>query len=239
MKFFIIVVMLSTMLFSGQKQIILGSYSVESNGERALKTFKNQIENDMQLQGFMKDNSLRTINTEISGYTVVSLNAFNSYTELLNTMKVLKVYYADAYVLKYPTKNILLAESFEDVAKKAKMEEEAAALAAAKIKEDEDEEKRIELKKLLEEEALEAERLKAQSIEEEVVQKEETMEESLEETVLAEEVREETSQEEEDASSMQEYMMYIIALALLALIAAGLTVVKIAGSKSSKQDENE
>jgi len=249
MKFFIILMMLSAMLFSAQKQIILGSYSVKGNGERALKTFEDQVDNDIQLQGFIKDNSLRMINTEISGYTVVSLNAFNSYRELLNTMKVLKVYYADAYVLKYPTKNIRLSESFEDVVEKAKMEEEVAVLEAeAKIKEDEDEEKRIELKKLLEMDAAtekETEQVqvedKSEALEGGLSDEESTQEEALQdvETQLEEvqEVLDETSQKEEE-SSMKEYMIYIIALALLALIAAGITVMKIASSKSSKQEEN-
>ena len=244
MKFFIMLVMLSTMLFSGQKQIILGSYSVKSNGERALKTFNNQIENDIQLQAFMKDHSLRTINTEISGYTVVSLNAFNSYTELLNTMKALKVYYGDAYVLKYPTKNIRLSESFEDIAKKAKMEEEAALAEQAQLAEDEA--KRVELKKLLEMDSMNEN--KADQVETEVVKEdsveaaevvEETLPEAIEETPVVEEVAIEEISQEEESNPMEEYMLYIIALVLLVLIAAGFTVVNIANAKSSKPQENE
>ena len=244
MKFFIMLVMLSTMLFSWQKQIILGSYSVKSNGERALKTLNNQIENDKQLQGFMKEHSLRTINTQISGYTVVSLNVFNSYTELLNTMNVLKVYYSDAFVIKYPTKNIRLGESLEDIAKKAKMEEEAAL--AEQAQEAEDEAKRVELKKLLEIDAMneeetnqiEAEALKEDSVEA-VAVAEETVQETLEEIPAVEEEAVEEISQEETSNPMEEYMLYIIALVLLALIAAGFTVVKIANAKSSKSQENE
>ena len=244
MKFFIMLIMLSTMLFSWQKQIILGSYSVKSNGERALKTLNNQIENDKQLQGFMKEHSLRTINTQISGYTVVSLNVFNSYTELLNTMNVLKVYYSDAFVIKYPTKNIRLGESLEDIAKKAKMEEEAAL--AEQAQEAEDEAKRVELKKLLEIDAMneeetnqiEAEALKEDSAEA-VAVAEETVQETLEEIPAVEEEAVEEISQEETSNPMEEYMLYIIALVLLALIAAGFTVVKIANAKSSKSQENE
>ena len=244
MKFFIMLIMLSTMLFSWQKQIILGSYSVKSNGERALKTLNNQIENDKQLQGFMKEHSLRTINTQISGYTVVSLNVFNSYTELLNTMNVLKVYYSDAFVIKYPTKNIRLGESLEDIAKKAKMEEEAAL--AEQAQEAEDEAKRVELKKLLEIDAMneeetnqiEAEALKEDSVEA-VAVAEETVQETLEEIPAVEEEAVEEISQEETSNPMEEYMLYIIALVLLALIAAGFTVVKIANAKSSKSQENE
>ena len=249
MKFFIMLVMLSTMLFSGQKQIILGSYSVKSNGERALKSFNNQIENDIQLQDFMKDYSLRTINTEISGYTVVSLNAFNSYKELLNAMKALKVYYGDAYVLKYPTKNIRLSESFEDISKKAKMEEETALAKEASLAEQaqlaEDEAKRIELKKLLEMDSMnenETDQIENEVSVEAVEVVEETVQEeipALEEKVIEEESSQEEVSQEEVSNPMEKYMLYIIALVLLALIAAGFTVVKIANAKSSKSQENE
>ena len=243
MKFFIMLIMLSTMLFSWQKQIILGSYSVKSNGERALKTLNNQIENDKQLQGFMKEHSLRTINTQISGYTVVSLNVFNSYTELLNTMNVLKVYYSDAFVIKYPTKNIRLGESLEDIAKKAKMEEEAAL--AEQAQEAEDEAKRVELKKLLEIDAMneeetnqiEAEALKEDSVEA-VAVAEETVQETLEEIPAVEEEAVEEISQEETSNPMEEYMLYIIALVLLVLIAAGFIVANMAKAKSSKSQEN-
>ena len=243
MKFFIMLIMLSTMLFSWQKQIILGSYSVKSNGERALKTLNNQIENDKQLQGFMKEHSLRTINTQISGYTVVSLNVFNSYTELLNTMNVLKVYYSDAFVIKYPTKNIRLGESLEDIAKKAKMEEEAAL--AEQAQEAEDEAKRVELKKLLEIDAMneeetnqiEAEALKEDSVEA-VAVAEETVQETLEEIPAVEEEAVEEISQEETSNPMEEYMLYIIALVLLVLIAAGFIVANMANAKSSKSQEN-
>lgn len=243
MKFFIMLVMLSTMLFSWQKQIILGSYSVKSNGERALKTLNNQIENDKQLQGFMKEHSLRTINTQISGYTVVSLNVFNSYTELLNTMNVLKVYYSDAFVIKYPTKNIRLGESLEDIAKKAKMEEEAAL--AEQAQEAEDEAKRVELKKLLEIDAMneeetnqiEAEALKEDSVEA-VAVAEETVQETLEEIPAVEEEAVAEIPQEETSNPMEEYMLYIIALVLLVLIAAGFIVANMANAKSSKSQEN-
>ena len=229
MKFFIMLMMLSTMLFSGQKQIILGSYSVKSNGERALKTFENQIENDTQLQGFMKDNSLRTINTQISGYTVVSLNAFDSYRDLLRTMRALKAYYADAYVLQYPTKNILLAESFEYVEEKAQIEEDAGLA--------EDEAKRIELKKLLEMDAINENEAK-QTEELETEDKSEALKEEIATFIEEPEVEVPLLEEEvleEESSFFEEYMLYIIALALLVLIAAGFIAVKIENSNVNKK----
>lgn len=222
MKLIVIMVMLSSLLFSWQKQIILGSYSVENNGKRALETINKQIQDDIQLQAFMKDHSLRTINTVISDYTVVSINAFESYTALLNTMNALKVYYGDAFVLKYPTKNIAQMEQLVDIEKKALEEQERLAK--------EDEVKRLELKKLLEEEAL----------------KEEVVQEARNEVVIVEPVVEETpivpvavSQDISDEDTQApEYIMYLVALALLALLAAGITVYIISNKKTKSQEED-
>ena len=231
MKLILMILMLSSILFSWEKQIILGSYSVVSNGERALKTIDKQIKDDLQLQAFMKENSLRTINTEISGYTVVSINAFESYTSLLNTMNVLKVYYGDAFVLKYPTKNIAAKENLAEIEKKAIVEQ-----AVAKASEDD---KRVELKKLLEEEALEAELLD-QEVESEPV--EETIVEVVNESpaLIEPELMSNTESEvvSDEFSEMEEYIIYLVALAALALVAAGITVLKIANSKTKKQEED-
>lgn len=230
------ILMLSSILFSWEKQIILGSYSVVSNGERALKTIDKQIKDDLQLQAFMKENSLRTINTEISGYTVVSINAFESYTSLLNTMNVLKVYYGDAFVLKYPTKNIAAKENLAEIEKKAIVEQ-----AVAKASEDD---KRVELKKLLEEEALEAELLdqevESEPVEETIVE-EEIVEVVNESPAITEpELMSNTESEvvSDEFSEMEEYIIYLVALAALALVAAGITVLKIANSKTKKQEED-
>ncbi|MDQ7060782.1 MAG: hypothetical protein Q9M43_06460 [Sulfurimonas sp.] len=103
MKFIYVMVLFSSMLLAMQKQIILGSYSVESNGLNAVKTVEKQIENDETLKMLMHKNSAAVMSTVISGYTVVSVNIFDSYSSLLPAMKVLKNYYGDAYVLKYPT----------------------------------------------------------------------------------------------------------------------------------------
>lgn len=248
MKLIVMIIMFSSILFGWQKQIIVGSYSVENNGKRALRTINKQIESDIQLQAFMKEYSLRAINTEISNYTVVSVNAFESYTALLNTMKVLKVYYEDAYVLKYPTQNIRDAENLEDIEAKAAVEQE--------IEDTEDELKRAELKRLLEEEALEAELMETYA--QKSVEVEKTQEPVEEITPVVEEAKEDIYQEkeslensinekskkdsekiEEEVSNTQEYLMYIVALAIIALLAAGITVYKIAGNtKGKKQDDN-
>jgi hypothetical protein len=248
MKLLVMIVMMSSLLFSWQKQIILGSYSVESNGKRALQTINKQIDEDAQLKGFIEDYKLRSINTVISDYTVVSVNAFESYKELLNTMLVLKRYYPDAYVLKYPTKNIANAENLQDIAAKALVEE--------KLENTQDAEEKAKLAAMLEEKVIQE-----VPVQEEVVQESAVVEEEL--STPKEEIQEEVAQEEmiqaepikviepeayeyannnkleEQSAQTQENILYIVLLALLALIAAGFTVFKIASNtKAKKQEEN-
>lgn len=238
MKLLLVLFILSSTLFSWQKQIIIGSYAVESNGKRALNTLNTQIENDLQLQAFTKKHSLRTINTEISNYTVVSINAFESYQSLLNTMNVLKVYYGDAFVLPYPTESIRNKEMLGDIEEKAIQEIEREE-AENKI----DALKRAELKKLLEEEALKTEVLDR----EEITFVEPTHEEvNLEATagkeiavVESETVNASIDITKRDNKQAQEYIFYLLGFALLALIAAGVTVLKISSNKKKTQGKDE
>ncbi|MFT5662445.1 MAG: hypothetical protein ACI9TV_003096 [Sulfurimonas sp.] len=234
MKFIFMLFMLSSLLFSGQTQIILGSYSVQANGERALETVNKQIQKDIQLQDFMKDNSLRTINTVISDYTVVSINAFDSYRDLLNTINVFKVYYGDAFVLKYPTKNIKDAQSIEEIEEKAKVEQ------------------------IIEDTAHEEKELKSEIVEvestindePELVQTEDKNEILIQEPAQETPVEQDTAYKEEsisepvqiekeEKSQIEEYIIYLVALAALALLAAGITVFKIANSNTKKQADND
>lgn len=226
MKSIIFVLIFSISLFAEQKQIILGSYAVESNGKRALSTINQQIEKNPVLQDMIQSNSLRTINTEISTYTVVSINAFDSYTLLLQTMKELQGDYPDAYALPYPTKNIANKENLEDVAIKAA--DEHMIITA------ENDFKMAELKKLLEEDILESELLEADLAKEEEAERFEPVP-----ARVVPEVKENKLETFEDAKKelqqMQEYFLYIIALALLVLLAAVITVVKIVSNKKTKK----
>lgn len=226
MKFLLMLFMLSSLLFSWQKQIILGSYSVKDNGERALETVNKQIENDIQLQSFMKENSLRTINTVISNYTVVSINKFDSYTDLLRTLNALKMYYGDAFVLNYPTKNIKNAQNIEEIEKKALAEQIAKDIADA--------EKRAELKKLLEiEEVIPPE---VESVQVEDKPKSLGLITSHTRPIIEEKVFVEKEKTLRDKiNDMGEYALYLIIFAVLALVAIGTIVL----FKSKKQDEND
>ena len=122
MKFLYIIFFCSSLLFSMQKQIILGTYTVESNGLAAVKIVKQQISNDKKLRTIMKKNSLQVMHTTVNNYTVVSVNIFTSYLDLLSTMEELKKYYGDAFVLPYPTKGFLNKESIGELKEKAQKE---------------------------------------------------------------------------------------------------------------------
>lgn len=122
MKFIYMMVLLSSMLFAMQKQIILGSYSVESNAANALNIVKEQIRNDEKLKNVLDVKSVKLENGLISGYSVVSVNAFDSYADLLPVIQIFKTYYDDAFVIKYPTENFLVKEDINTVEIKAKTE---------------------------------------------------------------------------------------------------------------------
>ena len=117
MKLLLTIILLSSVLFSKEpkKQIILGSYSVKTNAVNAASTLNKQIESDKKLQKFMKSNSLNVTNTLISGYTVVSVNEFDTYKSLFICMNLFQKYYDDAYVLSYPAVNIVKKELIAEV----------------------------------------------------------------------------------------------------------------------------
>lgn len=152
MKFLLTFFLLSSLLFSAQtltqKQVIVGCYSVKSNAKEALELLNKQIQNDAKLKDLMKKEELRVINTNISAYTVVSINYFESYMDIYELMKVLKPYYNDLYALHYPTRGIE-KEYLKGVKKKAEEE----ALAEAQKEKQRVEEEALEVRELLEEEA--------------------------------------------------------------------------------------
>lgn len=128
MKLIYMVVLFSSMLFGMQKQIILGSYALESNGLNAVQNAQKQIENDEKLKTIMEKNSAKVMATRVSNFTVVSVNVFDTYTELLPAMQVFRTYYKDAFSLNYPTKGFLEKENFKVVTQKANEEKEIRKL---------------------------------------------------------------------------------------------------------------
>lgn len=126
MKLIYMVILFSSMLFGMQKQIILGSYALDSNGQNAVQNAQKKIDNDEKLKTIMEKNSAKVMATKVSNYTVVSVNVFETYSDLLPAMEALKPYYKDAFSLNYPTNGFLEKDNFQMVVKKAKEEERNA-----------------------------------------------------------------------------------------------------------------
>ncbi len=104
MKHILLIILLSTMLFSAQKQIILGSFLHINNALNDLKRLESYIENDDKLKKLVKINSIRSEFVTVGKYHVVAMSPIDSYVQLLRTLKALEKYYDDAYVLDYPLK---------------------------------------------------------------------------------------------------------------------------------------
>ena len=227
MKFIVMIVMMSSLLLSWPKQIILGSYTVEDNAVSALSGINKKIEEDAKLQALVNEHSLKTKNTLIGDYTVVSINEFNSYVSLLRTYNVLKNYYADAYVLKYPAGSMTQMETEE--ALEAKASQEIA-----------DEEKRAELKKLLEEEPQESKSESESTENQEVTTVDSDAETKVKEVASKKDtVKETVSSEEEvvaeEESSGQDYLIYLVGLAILILIIAGIVMSQSKKSQPKRE----
>ena len=232
MKIIYVMVLLSSMLFAMQKQMILGSYSIEKNGLNAVLIAQKQVQNDEKLKSLMENGSLEIMSTKISDYTVVSVNIFSTYTDLLPAMKVFKTYYGDAFALNYPTKGFLQKESMKEVEKKAAQEalQNEALLA---------EEKSIE-QEILDKQSLadEEEAKRLADLESQVIVVEE-IEIAIEEPTSIEKIQNldsfviETPAKEENKIALENYYL-IGALAFLVLLIGGLIIYK----KTSKEDED-
>jgi len=122
MKFIYMVILFSSVLFGMQKQIILGSYSIEKNALDAVIGVEKRIKEDENLKMMLDRSSVNVMPTVISGYTVVSVNIFHSYEELFPSVKALQKYYPDAYVLKYSKRGLRFNESLKKALKKAQNE---------------------------------------------------------------------------------------------------------------------
>lgn len=104
MKRIIFILLLSTLLFSEQKQIILGSFLQETNALKAEEKLRIYIDTDKKLQKLVFHNALVVERKKAGKYAVVTLSPFGSYVQLLRTLDALKPFYDDAYVLSYPFK---------------------------------------------------------------------------------------------------------------------------------------
>ncbi len=104
MKHILIFILLTSAIFATPKQIIVGSYTYEKNALNALTDLSLLIENDDALRYLIEKNSLKSEAKKIKEYYAVSVLPLSNYVQLLRTLKRLKEYYPDAYVVEIPKK---------------------------------------------------------------------------------------------------------------------------------------
>lgn len=228
MKFIYVMVLFSSMLFGMQKQIILGSYSVQKNALNALVTVQNQIKNDEKLKILMERGSVKVMSSLNSGYAVVSVNIFTSYTDILPAIKLFKTYYKDAYVLKYEVEGLMEQESMKEIEKKV----EEDLLLKKKMLEKKKMQEEARLEKLAAQEAVEEERLEAEEAAE-MIEATQNIEEvkPLTPTKIISRHMDDKSNADEEFFSMQNYYL-LGGLGLLVLFLA----VSIICKKTSDED---
>lgn len=100
MKLIFLITILATILFSNERQIIVGSFLKENNALNDLVRLNNHILSDNKLANLININSIEVELKKIEQYNVISLSPFNNYVQLLRTLKALEPYYNDAYVLE-------------------------------------------------------------------------------------------------------------------------------------------
>jgi len=103
MRAILLVILFSTILFSAQKQIILGSFLKEQSALTAIKQLNDYISKDNRIKEFIKNTQLNIKFKKIERYYVISLLPLKNYTQLLRALELLKKYYKNAYVLDYLT----------------------------------------------------------------------------------------------------------------------------------------
>ena len=112
MRYILMVVLFSTILFSAQKQIILGCFVEDGNGARATKKLNSYMASDSMLSENMRVNSLKVELKRVGDYDVVTIAPFNTPEQLSITLKQLSKYYDDSYVLPYPLSSRIIKKQF-------------------------------------------------------------------------------------------------------------------------------
>ncbi len=125
MKFILAIFLLSTLLFSLQRQVIVGSYAIKDNAQDALVILNKLIQTNAGLGELVEKEQLKVMNKHIGDYSVVSIKEFESYVHTYEIMKMLKPYYDDIYSIAYINGGIENKEYFKDVEKRALEETKA------------------------------------------------------------------------------------------------------------------
>lgn len=148
MKLIFLIIMLTTMLFSSEKQInekqiIVGSFLQEKYALNSLVSLNNHILNDEKLSKLINKNSIEVELKTMGQYHAISLSPFKSYVQLLRTLKALEKYYNDAYVLDNGQKMQMEQVVAQTVAEEKKLSVEVKVDKPEKI-----EAKKVEVKKV-------------------------------------------------------------------------------------------
>lgn len=208
MKLVFLVLMLASMLFSNEKQIIVGSFVQDGYASNALVRLNKRILNDEKLSDLINKNSIETELKKLGEYNAVSLSPFTSYVQLLRTLRALEKYYDDAYVLdngqKIEIAEVIIKKEIEET-----QEKELKIIEEVKVEKP----KVIEEVKVIEEIKVEKPKIQEPEVQE------------IKEEVTIEEVIEEES----------DYILEML-LALLLLIAGGFILYKKLAQKKDEQE---
>lgn len=124
MKVIFLILLFSTMLFSTDRQIIVGSFSQEKYAQKHMEELNNYIANDNRLKKQLKKYAIRTVLKKIGSYYVIALLPTSSYKQLYRILYLIESYYDDAYVLELPSsKKIAIEIPVEPMPVMAEIEE--------------------------------------------------------------------------------------------------------------------
>ena len=146
MRYIFLMLMLTGMLFSAQqRQIILGSFSIESNALFYSIDVQKTVDSEYRLKEVMEKYSLKLEYKKVGDYNVVTIYPFDNYPSLFKTIDIVKHYYPKAYAIKYPAfasslKTVEPTVKEEEVAVEEEYEEEVVDDAKEDLVESEDEE---------------------------------------------------------------------------------------------------
>jgi len=101
MKQIFLVVLLSTILFSAPRQIILGSYTEEKNAIEGVQKLQEHIEDSDKLSWLKKTNVIEANYKKVGKYFVVYLLPKGNKNQVFRAYNALERYYEDAYVIEY------------------------------------------------------------------------------------------------------------------------------------------
>jgi len=230
MKLLFLILLSSSILFSQERQLILGCYLEKDNAKRAIERLNKILNSDVSIKKLVKRDSLKSELKQVEGYGVVTLSHFDTYAQLFLGLYLLKHYYHDAYVLDYPFSKKVIKEKLivpetkvektkeniviKDITKKEIVKEEVETKVIPKIEETVNVEVVVEPKKV--------------EVIKEVVKNEEPQsfkeEESDNEEILVTEVKDDN------------YIIYgLVSVIVLILISIGLFVYL----KSEKEEVDE